>query len=246
MRRIIVLITLFICVNLSAQYTESISSGRPGQAVSPFAVGKYVFQMQTGVDFYNTSSDGVSGVNSYVPNNFFRYGVTERFELNSGLAYTFSKGFEELTSLSIGTRINLYEGNDKLPPMGLQVSLNLPTNSEVSSKVLPQALFIFGDSLTENLGYTVNIGSSFDENFNATGIYVLNFSYSLNDKIGLFVEPYGTFTQTDFTIKFDGGISYLANNNLQLDFLTGYGKNDGEGEFMIGIGFSWRFLLSER
>lgn len=242
-----IIITFFIGYSVAfAQYSETISSGRPGQAISPFAVGKYVFQTQTGVDFYNTDVKGSKGVNSYVPNSFFRYGVTERFEINSGLAYTFYKGTEELTGLSIGTRINLYNGEGKLPPMGLQVSFNLPTNTEVSSKVLPQALFIFGDSLTDKLGYTVNIGSSVDEKFSATGIYVLNFSYSLNDKVGLFVEPYGTFTEKDFVIKVDGGVSYLVNSNFQLDFLAGYGKNDDVSEFMVGAGFSWRFLLSER
>lgn len=246
MKRVFLILLLGIYTAMSGQYNKTISSGRPGQAISAFAVGKYVFQTQTGIDFYNTKAKGLKGVNSYVPNSFFRYGVTERFELNSGLAYTFSDGVEELTSLSIGTRINLYKGSDKIPPMGLQVSFNLPTNSDVSSKILPQALFIFGDSLTDKLGYTVNLGSSFDEEFDATGIYVLNFSYSLNDKVGLFIEPYGTFTKKSFFIKFDGGISYLVNNNFQLDFLTGYGKNYNVNEFMVGAGFSWRFLLSER
>lgn len=245
-KKIVISIVFFISgITAFAQYSETISSGRPGQAIGPFAVGKYVFQMQTGID-YISASQGVTTTGSYIPNSVFRYGILEGFELNSGLAYTFSEGYEDLSYFLIGSRINLYKGTTKLPAIGLQASFYIPTATDVSKKVLPEALFVVGGSFSNKLGYTINIGSSFNENFNATGKYVLNFSYSLSDKVGVFFEPYGTFTSNYFNIMFDTGLSYLVNNNFQLDILTGYGKNNNMSEFMVGAGFSWRFLVANR
>lgn len=228
MKKITVLL-LFISSIAVAQYSETISSGRPGQAIGSTSVGKNVFQIQAGVDFLEVS-------NVFTPNSFFRYGVSEKVEINSGVGYSFMNGNSELSSFNLGAHINLYD-KDNLPSMGLQVSFGMPVdNLEFGTQVL----FVLADNFTDKLSWTVNLGSNVDNNFNTNGIYVLNLSYAISDKIGVFIEPYGTI-DNDFHLNFDAGISYLVNNDLQLDFLGGYGINTEQG-LLLGAGVSWRFL----
>lgn len=232
MKKITILL-LFISSIAVAQYSETISSGRPGQAIGSTSVGKNVFQIQAGVDFLEKS-------NVFTPNSFFRYGISEKVEINSGIAYSFADGFDELSGFTVGTRINLYDKDD-LPSMGLQLSFGLPVdNLEFGTQVM----FVLTDSFTDKLSWTVNLGSNFDKDFNTNGIYVLNLSYSISDKIGVFIEPYGTI-DSDFHLNFDAGISYLVNNDLQLDFLGGYGVNTEQG-LLLGAGISWRFLTKDK
>lgn len=42
-------------VSACGQYNETIRSRRPGIAIGPFTVGKGVFQIQTGVDYFTTN-----------------------------------------------------------------------------------------------------------------------------------------------------------------------------------------------
>lgn len=231
-KKVIVVFTLFVTALASAQYSETIASGRPGQAVGAKTVGKNVFQIQAGVDYLND-------LKSFVPNSAFRYAISDWFEINSSIAYDSQIG--DMSGLSVGTRINLNDGKNNMPPMGLQVSFGLPVKSlEFSSKVL----FNIANSFSDKWSYTINLGSGFDKEFNTRGIYVFNFSYSVNDKIALFVEPYGT-VKTSVLLNFDAGIAYLVNKDLQLDFLGGYGINSGEG-LMLGVGVSWRFLTKSK
>ncbi len=233
MKKVITILAIVISTLANAQYSETISSGRPGQAIGAFTVGKKVFQIQAGVDYLKKAK-------ATIPNATFRYAISDRFEINTGIGYTFADGLDDLSSFSAGTRINLSNGEEGMIPMGLQVSFNVPTkNIEFGSKVL----FIISDSFTDKLSWTVNVGSDFDKKYNTNGIYILNLSYAVNDKIGLFIEPYGTINN-DFNLNFDAGMSYLINKDLQLDVLGGYGINTDEG-LMLGIGFSWRFLTGK-
>lgn len=97
-------------------------------------------------------------------------------------------------------------------------------------------------NLTEALALTTNFGVSWDGNSgDVTGIYIINFSFPLSAQIGAFVEAYANSSDGDFDVSFDTGITYLVNNNLQLDMSGGYGKNDGLSEFFVDAGVSWRF-----
>lgn len=234
MKKILLVVSfVLVCVTASAQYSETISSGRPGQAIGANSVGTNVFQIQAGVDFLEKP-------NIFMPNSFFRYGISERLEINSGLSYSITDIGNELAGFTVGARVNLYDKAD-LPSMGLQVSFGLPVDDlEFNS----QALFVITDDLTDSLSWTVNLGSNFDKDFNTNGIYVFNLSYSISDKIGVFIEPYGTI-DNELHINFDAGVSYLVNKDLQLDFLGGYGINTKQG-LLVGLGISWRFLTSDR
>ncbi len=220
----VVKIALFFCAILvSAQNKDTLSSDRPGQALSSNTVGENVFQIQAGIDFLNSSSD-------FYPNSFFRYGISERFELNSGFILSGHKFGNDLESFTIGARYLLNKNNSKYTS-SLQFSFDAGAATKNS-----QITYIIGSSLSEKLSYTINLGLNFNNNFALNnGIYVFNLSYALNEHVGLFIEPFGKFLKSNFKFNFDSGVYYLLNNNLQLDALIG--NNDG---VFLGAGVTWR------
>ena len=225
MKKYILLFLLFLTTIVNAQITEPLSSDRPGQALSTNVVGKNVFQIQPGVDFFSSSA-------FFVPNSYFRYGVSDKLELNFNFAYNTGGGFSEISGFNLGTRISL-SGNESSFSSAIQVSAILPVDKLNFGS---QVVYTIASSLSKNLGWTVNLGANFDENFNATGLYVFNLSYSLSNKTGVFIEPFGTFSNGT-NLAFDTGFYYLINNNFQLDIL--FGDNQG---FFFGAGATVRFL----
>ena len=225
MKKILFGILILSTTIVSAQFTEILSSDRPGQALSTNVVGKNVFQIQPGIDYFKNSK-------TYLPNSYFRYGISNRVELNYGLAIVTGNSFTQIAGFSIGTRISLSEKASNVTS-ALQISANLPVeNLEFGTQVI----YTMGGNFTKNLGWTTNFGANFDDNFNTTGVYVFNLSYSISEKIGIFVEPFGTFINNS-NLAFDTGFYYLANNNFQLDFSLG----DNQGLF-FGLGATFRIL----
>lgn len=219
---------LFIALILStafanAQFSKTLSSDRPGQALSSSTVGKKVFQVQSGIDFVESSSE-------FQPSSYFRYGFSERFEINSGFILSGDKFANELASFTVGARYNLSKKENKSQST-LQLSHDFKSTLNTT-----QFAYIFSSSFTEKLGYTINLGLNFDNSLAVnTGVYIFNLSYALNDKVGVFAESYGTFLNSNPHNNIDAGVYYLLNNNLQLDALIG----DNEG-FFIGAGVTWR------
>ncbi len=226
-KRIFTILLLFLgLLNISAQYSETINAGRPGQAMGTKAIGKNMFQIETGVDYLQEGK-------ITTPNTVLKYGISDRIDINTALGYSFSTNFSQLSTLSIGTFINLY--NSEKLPIGMQLSYNIPVKNLINSG---SVIFSTSTSLAKNLNLGLNLGTQFGEGIDANALYVVNLSYSVNDKVGVFVEPYGTISN-NFEINFDTGISYLINKDLQLDFLGGYGLNNENG-LMLSVGFSWR------
>ena len=225
MKHSLVILFLLITSAIFAQNKSSLSSDRPGQALSPNLVGNAVFQIQPGVDFLNSSD-------VFLLNSYFRYGISNSMELNSGIAYTAQNGNNKLSAFSLGSRIRLNKVESQFTS-ALQLSLNLPVdNLEFGS----QAIYILSANFTEKLSWTANLGANFDENFDAIGLYVFNITYAYNENFGIFVEPFGQFDNA-LSLSFDTGFYYLVHNNFQLDFQIG----DNEGLF-LGAGFTYRFL----
>lgn len=249
MKKILGFIFLIVTSNVVlAQFNETIRTGRPGQAIGPFTVGKSVFQTQTGFDFGGSSQKHTGFSNNYLnPNTVLRFGISEKIEINSALSYRIDESklngskfnSSGLNLYSVGSRINLINNGNSLPSLGLQGTILFPItfgdyeDGLISYKLMAIAAQNINKKLstTLNLGYVLNtkIGSS-----------VLNLSYSINDKWGAFAEIYGSFDKEFFQKNWDTGLSYLANNNLQFDISGGYGSNNNVNDYFISLGVSWR------
>ena len=224
MKKLILIAFLLSISIINAQFTEVLSSDRPGQALSVNTVGKNVFQIQAGIDYFDTTSASI------YPSSYFRYGISEKFELNSSFILSGINIGDDLESVTIGARYQMSKLESELKS-SLQFSYDFSEQNESS-----QLTYNLGGSFTNSFGYTVNLGLNLDEDFSLnTGIYAFNFSYALNDKFGVFLEPFGTFLKSDFQLNIDTGFYYVLNNNFQIDFQIG--ESDG---LFLGTGITWR------
>ena len=263
MKKKLTQISLFVFLvavasNAVAQFSETISADRPGQAFSPFSVGNLVFQTQTGMDGGGYSVKKVDyqaqikgGL--FIPNTFLRFGLTEHFEINSFWAYAVNSNsvgdssFKSngLINATLGARINIYEGNEMIPAVGMLVTFRLPimSPSYQIDNVAPSIVLMAGNNITDKLSYVLNFGINFNgNNAQPDWTYVANLSYSISPKFGTFVENYGFFNGTEYWNSWDTGLSFLVNNNLQLDINGGAGYNYNNLDYFASIGCSWRIL----
>lgn len=253
-----ILIPLFVSFTFFttfAQYQENIDSGRPGNAISVFTVGKSIGQIEAGLDYSNNQQ-------IFATSPFLRFGITEKVELNGGASYDFSNS--DLISYNVGAKFNIFEGDTMMPSSAFLLNFNFP-NNEISNAAAT-ALFIFNHQFYGGLNFTVNLGASLDlenttmvgvdgdgnprtsEVLQFQGLYTFNFSYVLNDKWTVFFEPFGSydkFSDTKFNLSVNTGGSYLINKNLLIDFLVGHGITS-EKYLTVSTGVSWRIPFKNK
>ena len=237
-----------------AQTSEQIRSDRPGQANSPFTAGQKQLILQTGgtfegVDFGQQEQDG------FVSTTNIRYGLGETFEVRTTFQLRRDKidgeGIAEqnlggLSAWDIGLRTNLLSGGDLKPALGVEALLNINATSEdyPQDNLSPTFLVMFEQPINESITFASNLGVSWDGNGNnPTGIYVANLSFPIIGSLGAFIENYGQWFEDDFDTRFDGGFSYLATDDLQLDLSAGLGENDDVSDWFVDLGLSWRIAL---
>ncbi len=231
---------------LPAQFGETIRTGRPGQAIGPFTVGKNVFQAQQGIDYYETSKGFL--LKSMVTNHVFRFGLTETVEISTVTDYRNDKikfsdttfTFSGFSNLQIGGRIHLMDNKGIRPSLSIQARVRTPWGSEEyqTNNFTPVVIVATGNKIGEKSGLSTNYIFSYGGG-RLIANYVLNYGLSLTEKIGIFAEAYGAILP-DATVLFDTGFSFLANSDLQFDLFGGYGMNRGVQDWFISTGISWR------
>jgi hypothetical protein len=238
------------------QYTEQISSDRPGQAYSATTVGDRVFQFQLGGG-YSTPEDASINTNELATPLTLRYGITERLELS--LDWTFQY-FEYVTPLetysaagmnspALSARLNIIdEQNGIVPVLTVQAGAVMPIDffEFGSEELLPFGRLIAGYSITDKIGMNLNYGLQADSEINdLIHIYVANFSYNFTDTFGGIVEFYGDVSGRHVA-RFDYGLYLLVSDNLQLDLNAGgHTLNESTSPFFINGGVSWRMGRKE-
>jgi hypothetical protein len=255
MKKVYLIIALqHLAIGLMAQFNETIRTGRPGQAIGPFAVGKNVFQSQTGFDVGGFNEDKNKFSSDYfAPNTVLRYGLAKHYEINTGWEYRRDRynisdsSFSEsgISASNIGTRINLYEGKNHIPALGIQLSVKLPILADAYNPryAAPRILLIASERITDRIAFLLNVGMNFNgNNAKPGGVYVANLSYAISSKWGTYIESYGNFDDKLFEVRWDTGLAYLLNDNIQLDIYGGLGNNQGRIDYFGSLGISIRLV----
>lgn len=258
MRTILTLAFLLLTCSLQGQFGETIRSGRPGQAIGPFTVGKHVLQVQSGVNFSwldtNISSNKVKGLD---PGTVIRFGIAELFEISGVINYTrFKQDFQGeeiilsgISNAQIGARLNLLDGQGVGPNIGIQsrLRLNVLSGDFNQENIGSTTILAISQGLGQKFGLTTNVGITWiGNNSDPIGTYVLNLGMDITDKVSIFIENYGNLASQDFDTRFDTGAALIVNPNLKLDFSAGYGNNESIRDYFFDIGFSWRTLTKAR
>lgn len=257
---------LFIRLNLSlmfllffstsyGQYMEKLRSERPGKAISPFIPGKNVFQLESGF-IYNKATSRLSNpdVASLVNATLFRWGLLNNLELNAAVELKKDKvnyrdtlnyinsGFSDL---QVGGKCQIINGTRFSPTIAFQASvllnvINTPYNPKNAA---PTFLIMMDQTLNEKLSFLANLGLAWDgNNGSPSGVYALNLGWKIKDGLNFMFENYGALANGALDIYFDSGLSYVLEEDFQVDFSLGYGYNDGLQDVFFAIGFSWRFM----
>ncbi len=254
MKFLSLLTLLLVATPIFAQYNESIVSSRPGQAVVPNTTGKNVLQWQTGFNYTDTEDGTIAAARIFTYGGTIRYGLLEKLEIRGDYSLqNFSNvvdgekvsSVDGFNSLSFGVRYNIVSGDGI--NLGIQADVGLPNIGNISptDEVAPKFMLIHSNPLGDIFSLTTNWAITWagDGENEATGIYVINLAFPINDKIGSFIENYGSINDGDLYNYWDTGLSYLVNDHFQLDMGLGYGQNDGLSSWFVDAGLSWRVKL---
>jgi hypothetical protein len=245
------IIALLITYNVaSAQYNETIRTGRPGQSIGPFTVGQGIFQLQSGFGHYGIESNDIT-IQGYLNNTVMRLGLTETFELSTLLEYRTEEIDSDemvtsrtgLSALDVGMRYHIFTGKGLVPSVGFQFRVRLPglSNDFEVKDIGPRFVVITAQKLSQTFTLITNWGAAWTGNSSTPiGAYTVNLSFPIHKKLGGFVETFGTIQHGKSTINFDTGFAWLLTNDLQLDLFGGFGNNHGVEEYFIQTGVSWR------
>lgn len=249
---IVVLLFLIGSGSCFGQYSEIIRTGRPGQSIGAYTVGKNVLQFQQGINYYSVDDTNLS--TGFVSNNVIRYGISETIEFSTLIDYqtertdlgkdvpTTKNG---LSNLHIGFRAHINDQKGWFPVTGFQMRLKIPNVSDdfESKYVAADMVFVANWALPKNMSLATNWVMSYSGNDpNPLGKYVINFGFPIYRKISGFVGNYGQINQSVFETRFEGGLAYLINNNFLLDISSGYGSNHRKKGYFVSTGISYRIL----
>ena len=244
----------FFSLLLSTTYAQDCSSivtDRPDQTESYTTIYPSGLQIESGFTFQSLqSADGTDVIGEvYSLNSLWRLGVGERLELRLVTQPEFQRGAVSVSAptqrggiadLQVGFKLNLLQPGDLHTGVGVISHLVMPTGSEhISSQhyslINRLAVTHFlsdSHSLAYNLG--VDLGNS-----SWGGFYSLAWGIGLSDRLGIYLEPYGSFENLEdlstLQANVDAGFVYLVQQNLQFDYSFGVGTNHNMNYHSVGF-----------
>ena len=237
---LIIILTAIFFGTLNAQ----IITDRPDQTESSSTVSKGTLQLESGILIGFESENPPTTRQILLPTNLFRYGITNWIELRILSQFETikieDKNYEGISDLEIGAKVQLLKKEEVNTEIAFLSHLIVPTGThEITSDNfgLSNKLSI-SHGINETVGVGYNIGYNYFGEGNGDVTYSLAFGVGINDRVGIYVEPYGELAgMEDFISNFDAGFTYLVNNDLQFDFSFGVGLNQQMN--YISIGCSW-------
>jgi hypothetical protein len=246
MKTLISFLLLLISLVGYTQNIEPIQADRPDQTETPAIVPIGMFQVETGFTFQK--NDKKSTLFS-LPTTLWKYGVNENFELRLITEFiseenniSKSNGFNPIY---VGFKVKLTNEKGIIPKTSFISHISLPNVASSKYKTdfyAPEFRFVMQHTLNEKLSLSYNLGAEWDGfTPEPTFIYTLTTGYSISDKLGSYIELFGFGPQNDkANHSFDGGLTYLINNNFMLDLSSGVGITNNAPDYYTAIGFSFR------
>lgn len=239
---------------------EPLITDRPDVTESPFTVGKGNFQIETGATFVDNGQNAIDIKETVYNTSLLRYGLSNNFELRLGWDFLNSNARDRsqelfnatgFNPLLLGAKVEITNEQDWIPQIGLLTHLRLPFTA--ASEFKPEntgmeMIFAFNHTLNEKSGIGYNLGARLGDDRSLEYIYSISYGRSLTEKIGVYGELYGSFPEDGRSSHlWDAGITYLVNNNFQLDATIGTGFKDSNTQqnLLVSFGFSYRILKNK-
>ena len=236
---------LFIAIFMASLSTfcQTIVTDRPDQTESSSTVPIGSLQIEAGFLHELSKTDEVKELKVLAPTTLFRYGVMNALELRLIMNYESirdrvtqqtSKG---LSDIEVGAKVQLYKKDDGNTEIALLSHLLLPIASEELSNEKLGSInkLSISHKLNNRFGVGYNLGYDYYGFGKGDFTYSLALGVSVFDNFGVYLEPYGKAIDLKTQVtSFDSGVTYLLQDNIQLDFSFGTGLNHDMDYFAFG------------
>jgi hypothetical protein len=238
---------------------QPLSADRPGVTNPPDVVARGAIQLEGGLSFERETHGDPNLHTVSVPSGLIRVGVLAPLELRvsaDGYIFEARSGESDRSSgsdLSLGSRVRVLDQQGLRPATALELDMSLPTGSDpvTSDGVDPLALLLvawdFGDRFQLD-GNLMLASVSLGEHDSSRAFQVgpsLSLGASLGVHANVFIEYYSTLSDHGLadTQAVDGGLSWLVDDDLQLDVSAGAGLNDAAPNLSVSAGVAWRCFV---
>lgn len=255
--RLLIAASLFAMGLVATTWAEPMDlvTDRPDQTESSVTVAPGYVQIEAGWTM-SGNGDGADDVSTHeIPGTLVRIGLTDRVEARIGWAGYVSEELEAGSSSSttsglgdgeLGAKLYLMEEGHSLPELALLAGVTVPAGADevTSHEWDPAFRFCASKGISDQLGAGANLGLTWENGREDLYItYTVVAGYAVSDQIGAFAEVYGdvaTDGDLDSSHLVDGGVTYLVQDNLQLDLAAGLGLSEAAGDWFLGLGVSYR------
>lgn len=242
------LIILYLIILVHEYPAQELITDRPDQSESAVTVLPGSIQIETGFAFEKLTESNIKVESYTIAGTLLRYGIVDDIELRLGTAYLITNAQSSVDGLGdflLGTKINFLKENKQVVDFGILAHALLPIGSAAfnPTEVEPEIIAALSKSLNDDLSASLNFGGSWSSIFDETFlIYSAALGQAINARTSVFIEVYGNvFSSFSPIHNFNGGITYLLSENLQLDLSGGKGISGIDSYWFISSGLSVRF-----
>ena len=238
----ILLLGFSMCLN-----AQEIITDRPDQTESSSTIPKNSFQIETGILFSQVNTNSFESNNWNLPTTLLRFGITRNMELRLANQFTsIVKNSEEKThqygfgDIEIGAKIQILRKKNINTEIAFLSHLVFPFGDKRISNTNFGSInkLSISHSITKNTSLGYNVGYNYFGEDLGMATYSLAVGFTINDKWGFYIEPYGEWLNfQSIASNLDGGFTYLLQQNIQLDISYGLGLN--YHMHYTSLGFSW-------
>jgi hypothetical protein len=235
------------------QITDPLVTDRPDFTESAVAVQPGRIQLESGYTFSRENDVTTHAIGEVLA----RIGLVSRLELRLALnsfgftddASANQSGFEDFF---VGAKIQVADAapafNLLKPGVALLVGTSIPMGQENfgGEGVWPELKLALEWDLSQRLSVASNLNAASiqvdDDRFGQFS-GSLAAGYAIAVRWGAYLEYFGFASSKTRGLDenfLNGGLTLLANNDLQFDARVGIGLNDPDVNYFLGLGFSWR------
>ena len=252
MNRLTFFLALIIASSKILAQDTPIFTDRPNVTDAVPLISPGTFQVELGYAYTDTENAVISGIkNQTIPNLSLKYGLFNWLELRVLSNYLINKipdieTNRGITPITFSPKFGLLEQEGAIPRTSLVTNFTFPN---VGTEAYQLDELNYGFRLLFEYGFgkftwTNSTGTDWPKGEGQSWAFTTVGGYAITDKLGTWLELFGTFNDDFGGVGFDFGITYLVSPNFQLDII--FGNQIGGSEYqLIGFGGAWKTSFKE-
>ncbi|RNI23008.1 transporter [Rufibacter latericius] len=228
---------------------------RPTKTEASSVVPRGYFQLETGFQYQRLKHESLEDKQWLYPQALLRIGLLPAAEFRVEATYRQETNqisenlFREnkgLSTLRVGTKVNVLESQGVLPTVSVLAMLELPWEADAfkPNKVAPEVMLLLTNGLSEKVKLQYNAGfqrQREDEEMENKLQYSAALCGKLSEKVTVAAEFFGEKpNHSHAENQIDGSIQFLLLPNLQVDAIVGTGVSSHAPDLFTGGGLSFR------